>query len=259
MRDGNGDDLVEEAAGGDGGQGLLVGGEGEGVLLLAADAVVVGDALGGEAHGEIGAGVVVDEPGIGGEPIAAEGDERHRFGASGDDGVGGARGDAIGGERDCLQAGGAEAVDGHGGAGDGQAGAEAGDARDVHPLLSLGRGAAEDDVFNLRLVQLRDALERSVDGVGGEVVRAGGAQGAARGLAGGGADGGCNDDVSHSDPDSQLQEHSFLDAGHLFGGDLRDLLPKTKLADGGQLIAHRFARLLIDLNDHFARIQALDL
>src|SRR5208283_4703421 len=110
-------------------------------------------------------------------------------------GLGCAGGDALGGESDGLQAGGAEAVDGHGGAGDGQAGAEAGDARDVHALLGLGRGAAEDDVLDLGAVKLRDAFEGPVDGVGGEIVGARGAQGAARGLADGGADGGCDDDV----------------------------------------------------------------
>ena len=148
----------------------------------------------GEAHGHVGAGVVVDEPGVDGDLVAAEGDVGHALGAAGDDDVGAAAADAVCGERDGLQAGGAVAVDGHGGDGDGQAGAEAGDAGDVHSLLGFGHGAAEDDVFDLGLVELRDAGEGSVDGEGGEIVGACGAKGAARGFADGGADGGGDDD-----------------------------------------------------------------
>ena len=194
VRNGYGYYLVFELSGGYGGQGLLVGFVGELVLLLPGDAVVVGDALRGEAHGHVGAGVVVDEPGVDRDLVAAEGDVGHALGAAGEDDVGAAAADAVGGERDGLQAGGAVAVDGHGGGGDGQAGAEAGDAGDVHSLLGLGHGAAEDDVFDLGAVELRDAGEGSGDGDGGEVVGARGAEGSAWGFADGGADCGGDDD-----------------------------------------------------------------
>ncbi len=170
---------------------------GEFVLLLAGDAVVGGHALGGQAHGHVAAGVVFDEPGVDGDLVAAEGDVGHGLGAAGEDDVGAAAADAVGRERDGLQAGGAVAVDGHGGGGDGQAGAEAGYAGDVHSLLGLGHGAAEDYVFYLGAVELGDAGEGSVDGGGGEVVGARGAEGSARGFADGGADGGGDDCFVH--------------------------------------------------------------
>ena len=37
----------------------------------------------------------------------------------------------------------------YGGGGDGQTGAEAGYSGDVHALLGLGHGAADDDIFDL--------------------------------------------------------------------------------------------------------------
>ena len=79
----------------------------------------------------------------------------------------------------------------------GKPGAEAGDAGDVHSLLGLRHGAAEDDVFDLGAVELRDAVECSVDGEGGEIVGARGAEGSARGFAYGGADCGGDDDFFH--------------------------------------------------------------
>ncbi len=193
----DGHDFVFEFSGGDCGERLLVALVGELVHLLAGDAVVGRDALGGEAHGHVGAGVVVDEPGVDGDFVAAEGHVRHALGAAGDDDVRSAATDALCGERDGLQAGGAVAVDGHAGDGNRQTGAEAGDAGDVHSLLGFGHGAAEDDVFDLGAVELRDALKGAVDGEGGEIVRARGAKRAARGLAYGGADGGCDDDFFH--------------------------------------------------------------
>ncbi len=57
--------------------------------------------------------------------------------------------DAVGGQRDGLQAGGAEAVDGHSGNGYRQSGAKGRDFSDVHALLGLGHGAAQDNVFDL--------------------------------------------------------------------------------------------------------------
>ena len=126
--------------------------------------------------------------------LPPKGDVGHALGAAGEDDVGGASADAVGGEGDRLEAGGAVAVDGHGGGGDGQAGAVRGDASDVHALLGLGHRAAQDDVFDLLLGELGDTIKRAIDGGGGEIVRAGRAQGAARCLADGSPDCGGDDD-----------------------------------------------------------------
>ncbi len=81
----------------------------------------------------------------------------------------------------------------------GRSGAEGGDFGDVHSLLGLGHGAAEDDVVDLGFVELRDACERTVDGDGGEVVGARVAEGSAGGLAYGSSDGGGDDGFIHCD------------------------------------------------------------
>ena len=79
----------------------------------------------------------------------------------------------------------------------GRPGTKARGARDVQALLGLGHGAAQDDVFDNEPVELRDALQRSVDGEGGEVVGTRGAQRSPRRLADGGADRRCDDGVLH--------------------------------------------------------------
>ena len=105
--------------------------------------------------------------------------------------------DALGGLRDGLQAGGAEAVDGHGRGFDGQAGAQRGDARDVHALLGFGHGAAEDDVVDFLGVEAGHAVDGGADGDGSQIVGARGAQSALAGLADGGADGTDDYGISH--------------------------------------------------------------
>ena len=104
-------------------QGFVVAAQGEGVGLFAGDVVVPGDALGGEAHGEVRVGVVLHQPGVGADFVAPHGDHAHGFGSAGDDDFSTASADAFGGHGDGLQAGGAEAVNRHGRGGDGQAGA----------------------------------------------------------------------------------------------------------------------------------------
>src|SRR5882757_11523387 len=119
----DGDGFVFEVPGGDGGQGFFVGVGGKFVGLLAGDAEFAGDIFGAEAHVDVGVGIVVDEPGIGGDFVAAHRHQGHGFGATGYDDFGGTAADAFGGERDGLQAGGAKEVDGHGGSFDGETGA----------------------------------------------------------------------------------------------------------------------------------------
>ena len=172
--DGNG--FVLEISGGDGGESFLVGVGGELIGLLAGDAEFARDIFRAESHVDVGVGIVIDEPGIGRNFVAAHGDHGHGFGAAGDDDFGGAGADAFGGESDGLQAGGAEAVDGHGAGFDGESGAEGGDARDVHALFAFGHGAAEDDVVDFLEVEAGNAGEGFLDGQRGEIVGARGAE-----------------------------------------------------------------------------------
>ena len=53
----------------------------------------------------------------------------------------------------------------------GQPAEEAGDARDVEPLLALGHGAAEDEILDVRRLDLRDAREERRDDLARELVR----------------------------------------------------------------------------------------
>src|SRR5690348_10267137 len=185
----DGDNFDLEFSGGDGGEGLLMALEGKFVGLFARDAVFFGEIFGGEAHAEVGVGIMVHEPRIGRNFVAAHGNHAHGFGAAGENDFGLSGDDAFGGYGDGLQAGGAEAVDGHGGGFDGQSGAEGGDAGDVHALLGFRHGAAEDDVFDLFGIEAGDAGQRRANGDGGEVVGARRAQRAFKSFADGGADG----------------------------------------------------------------------
>ena len=171
-------------------QGELVGG-------FARDAIALRDAFGGESHSEIGVRIVIDEPGVGRNFVAAHGDHRHGFGASGNDDFRAAAHDAFGGHGDRLQAGGTEAIDGQRRNFDGQARAQRSDAGDVHPLLGFGHGAAEDDVFNLFRVELRHAVERALNGDGCEFIGTGSAERAFEGASDGRTHRRSNDDFTH--------------------------------------------------------------
>lgn len=183
----DGDGFVFEVSGGDGGERFFVGVGGECVGLFAGDAELAGDVFRAEAHVDVGIGIVVDQPGIGGYFVAAHGYEGHGLSAASDDDFGGAAANALGGKGDSLQAGGAEAVDGHRGGFDGETGAERGDARDVHALLAFGHGAAENDVVDLFGVDGRNAGEDFFYGESGKIVGAGGAERAFVGAAYGSA------------------------------------------------------------------------
>ena len=79
----------------------------------------------------------------------------------------------------------------------GQAGAQGGDAGDVHPLLGFGHGAAQDDVFDFFGVELQDAVESAFDGDGRKFIGTSGAERAFEGASHGSADRGSNDDFAH--------------------------------------------------------------
>ncbi len=165
--------------------------------MLARDAEFARDVFRTEAHVDVGVRVVIDEPGIRRNLVSAHGDHGHGFRAAGDNDFGGAGTDALCGEGNGLQAGRAEAVDGHRARFDGEAGAKSGDARNVHALFAFGHGAAENYVIDFFGVQARDAGERLLDGQCGEIVGAGGPQGAFIGAADRSTDSGDDDGFGH--------------------------------------------------------------
>ena len=150
----------------------------EGVHVLAGDAPLLGDQLGGDALGHEAALVGVAGADLGAERVAelAVGHRRphrhtgHHLDAGGDDDVVGAGDHALGGEVGGLLARPALAVDG--GARDvlGPAGGEHGVAGDVHALLADLHHAAHDDVVDDRRVDA-GAVDERLQRLGGEVDR----------------------------------------------------------------------------------------
>ena len=175
-RHGHGDNLVFEFPGGLRGQGLPVAVQREPVGRVAADAVAPRQALGRQTHREIRIRVVLDQPGIDRDLVAAKGHEGHGFGAARDNYLRPAAAYAFGSQRDSLKARGAVAVDGHGRRLDGHARTQRRDARHVHSLLALGHGAAENHVPDGAPVQIGDLIQRTPDGDSAQVVRPRGAQ-----------------------------------------------------------------------------------
>src|SRR4029077_20321349 len=128
--------------------------------LLASDGELAGDIFSAQAHVDVRVWVMVDEPGIGGGFVPANGHKRHALVSASDDDFGGPAANALGGERDGLQTGGAETVDGHRGGLHGKTGAEGSDAGYVHALFAFGHSAAENYVVDLFGVEGGDAGQR---------------------------------------------------------------------------------------------------
>ena len=172
-------------------------GQSEGVRLLAAYVVMLGHAFGGQPHGEVRVGIVVDKPGVGTDFVATHGNHAHGLGSTRQDDFGSSTANALSGHGDGLQAGGAKAVDGHGRGGDGEAGAQSGDTGYVHSLLGFRHGTAQDYVLDFFWVELGDVGECALDRGRGEVVGTGGGQGSAAGFADRGSDGTDYDGLPH--------------------------------------------------------------
>ena len=192
-----GNGLLVEAAGVDGGDRALVAAQCERILFLARDPRGVGVVLRHESGAQVDVRVVGDQLRVRRHLVASHRDEAHRLGAAGDDRAGRPAHDALGREGDRLQARRAEAVDRHRRGRDRNAGPEARDPGDVHALLGLRHGAAEDHVVDLGRVDARGAAQALADGRGGHLVGAGRAERALGGLARGGANGGSDDGVGH--------------------------------------------------------------
>ena len=121
-------------------------------------------------------------------------DHAHALGASANHQVGVAHADAVGGQGHRLHARRAETVDRHRCRADRQARHQRGDARDVHALLGLGHGAADDDIINTRLIDLGKRRQDAAQAVRQQIIRTGVAEHAAGGFTDRGALGG--DDVA---------------------------------------------------------------
>jgi hypothetical protein len=140
---------------GNGRQRTLVRLQRKGVLRLAADLPLRGHLLGRHAHAVGDAEVLVarEHLGVEGRLVAAHRHHAHALGAAGDHHVGLADADAVGRHLQRAQARGAEAVDrdaAHHRCGSPASTAAAGD---VHALLALGEGAADDRVLDGLRVQ----------------------------------------------------------------------------------------------------------
>src|SRR5690606_9619784 len=148
----HGEDLIPEVAEFAGAHGLGVGLDGHGFLLLAADGVALGHFLGGMPHGHVHLREAAHQAGIGGDVEAAHGDAGHGLYASAEESLAGAEHDLPGGEVHRGHGRTTEAIDRGAAQGLGEAGAETGDAGDVHALFGLGVGAAHDHVLQLARV-----------------------------------------------------------------------------------------------------------
>ena len=197
LLDHHGDDLVLKLAGLLGGLGLLLGGGGKGVQLLAGDAPDIADVLGGGAHVIVVVGVpqAVLDHGVhqllvahAGAPAGVHGGKgggAHVLGAAADDHVGVPGQDGPGALDDGLHAGAAHHAHGVGGDGEGHAGL---DGHLAGGVLALGGGqdAAEHHLVHLLGLHVgprQRLLDHDGAQVGGGGVLQASAKGAHRGAA----------------------------------------------------------------------------
>ena len=141
----------------------LVAAKRERVLFGARDDRFARVVLGDQPGAEIDIRVRRDELRIRRDLVAAHRHHAHRLGAAGHGGAALSKHDALGAVRDRLQPRRAEPVDRDRGRFDGNAGAQAGDPRHVHPLLALGHRASDDHIVDRRGLELRHPLQRAPD------------------------------------------------------------------------------------------------
>ena len=196
-----GHDLGRQAALGLGGGGALLRLQRIFVLRFAADAVALGDRLGGAEHRHVDVLVHGDQRGIAADPHFGRLDEADQILAAGGDDIHAVDDDLLGGGGDRHQARGALAVDGLGADGHRAAGAERDLPADVAGLGALGQHAAPDHVVDLAGLDPR-ALDGGRERQGAERGAGGGVEralvGAADRRAGGGDDDGVADGHGNS-------------------------------------------------------------
>ena len=145
--------------------------DGHGFLLLTADGVALGYFLGGMPHGHVDLREAAHQAGVGRDVEAAHGHAGHGFHTSAEEGLASAKHDLSGGEVHRGHGGAAEAVDRGAAEGLGEAGAEAGDAGDVHALLGLWVGATHDHVLQLAGVEI-ELVDQALQYLGRQVIGA---------------------------------------------------------------------------------------
>src|SRR5579859_7275331 len=245
---GHGRDLPVEAAFRLGLGGALLRLEGVFVLRLAADAVALGDDLGGLDHRGAEFGHVILQPRIDGHEAVdvAVLNQADRLDAGADGDRGAVVDDVLGGGGDTHQAGAALAVDGHAGDGVGKARPQRRLAGDVVARRALLQGAAHGDVIDLARVDA-GLLDRRGDGVTAQRRAIGVVERAAVGLADGGPAGGDDDGFTHGECPA-FGEELGLEVGELLAlGD--QLLEQRR---GLERLAHGRLEFL-HLGQHLVR------
>ena len=167
------------------------------VALLARNAEARRQPLRRQAHRKISVRIMIHQPGVRRNFVAAHGDHRHRFRPARHHHLGAAAHDALGRHGNRLQAGRAEPIDSHRRHLDRQPRAQRSNASHVHPLLGFGHGAAQDDVFNFLGIELRHAIKRALDRDGSQFIRTRSPQRAFERAAYGSADGRNYYDFTH--------------------------------------------------------------
>ncbi len=174
------------------------------VALLPRNAEALRHPLRRQAHREIRIRVVVHQPWVQGNLVAAHRDHGHGLGAARQHDFRPARHDALGSHGNGLQARRAEAIDGHRRHFNWQPCPQRCDPGHVHPLLSFRHGAADDNVFNLLGIKLRYPRQRALDRDRSQFIWTGRAQRAFKRAAHRSTDGRNDDDFSHGELQQSL-------------------------------------------------------
>ena len=139
------------------------------VLLLPGDVAGLRHVLGGDAHGHIGAGLILLDPAAADLVLGAHGQQGHCLHTAGHHHLGVAAADHVDGGIDGLQSGGTETIHRLGGHIIGHASAQADQAADVVALDLLAFGAANDDIGDILGVQLGDLVEDLAEDLAAEI------------------------------------------------------------------------------------------
>ena len=152
------------------GHGFLVTGQREFICLLAGNSEALCQALGGESHGKIRVGIVLNEPGIGAYFVSPHGNHGHRFHSARQNHVRPARHDSLCGHGDRLQSRRTKAIDRQRRTFNRQSRAKRGNTRHIHSLLRLWHRTAKNHVFNFFGIKLRQPRKRTFDSNCGHIV-----------------------------------------------------------------------------------------
>ncbi|MPM44755.1 hypothetical protein SDC9_91436 [bioreactor metagenome] len=147
--------------------------QGQRVLLLPGDVVLLGYIFGSDAHGQIMPHLPAQKVRLGKVHVPAAGNQAHAFGSPGHGHLQIARQHGVVGRGDGLHARGAKAVDRHAGHRIGQPRQPRHGAGHVESLLRLRKGAAHDNILNFPRRQTRRPRQHAQKRLGGKILRAG--------------------------------------------------------------------------------------